>query len=147
MKFVPSTTTVADAIESAKSTAEELRGELQDWLDNLPENLQSSEKADALQEAIDALEEAESELEGDLPADVADLAVQYNAPGYSKSTYMSRAKRLEAGVAPLRGVVEALEKWADTCEDNDLIDEVQGVATYVEYALDSLDAVEFPTMR
>lgn len=41
----------------AKSNAEELRDELQDWHDNLPENLQSGNKADELDEAISSLEE------------------------------------------------------------------------------------------
>lgn len=50
-------------IGAAKDTAEQLRDELQEWLDNLPENLQQSNKADELQSAIDELEEAISELE------------------------------------------------------------------------------------
>lgn len=47
----------------AKADIEELRDELQNWLDNLPENLQSGTKADALQTAIDELETAISQLE------------------------------------------------------------------------------------
>lgn len=42
----------------AKSQIEELRDELQGWLDGLPENLQSGSKAEALQSAIDELETA-----------------------------------------------------------------------------------------
>jgi hypothetical protein len=44
-------------VSAAQSEAEELRDELQAWLDNLPENLQGGDKADQLQTAIDALEE------------------------------------------------------------------------------------------
>jgi hypothetical protein len=44
------------SVGDAKSQAEELRDELQGWLDNLPENLQSGSKADELQSAIDELE-------------------------------------------------------------------------------------------
>lgn len=43
-------------VSDAKGRAEELRDELQSWLDNLPENLQSSQKAEDLQTAIDELE-------------------------------------------------------------------------------------------
>jgi predicted DNA-binding protein len=42
---------------------EQLREELEEWLDNLPENLQSSNKADMLQEAIYNLENIGDELE------------------------------------------------------------------------------------
>ena len=47
----------------AKSIAEELRDELQNWYDNLPENLQSGTKADELQSAIDELESFVSNLD------------------------------------------------------------------------------------
>lgn len=50
-------------IGDAKSQVEELRDELQNWLDGLPENLQSSQKADDLQTAIDELESCISSLE------------------------------------------------------------------------------------
>lgn len=50
-------------VTDAKSQMEELRDELQTWLDNLPENLQSSNKADMLQSAIDELETAINSLE------------------------------------------------------------------------------------
>lgn len=43
-------------VSDAKSEAEELRDELQDWYDNLPENFQAGEKGDTLQSAIDELE-------------------------------------------------------------------------------------------
>jgi hypothetical protein len=43
-------------LENAKSIAEELKDELQEWYDNLPENLQSGSKADELQSAIDELD-------------------------------------------------------------------------------------------
>jgi|TARA_R110002072_G_scaffold118530_1_gene250247 DNA repair exonuclease SbcCD ATPase subunit len=40
-----------------------LREELEQWLDNMPENLQASEKAMQLEEAIQNLEEIADELE------------------------------------------------------------------------------------
>lgn len=50
-------------ISDGKGALEELRDELQNWLDNMPENLQDSEKANALQEAIDNLENSINSLE------------------------------------------------------------------------------------
>jgi hypothetical protein len=44
------------SISDAKTEAEELRDELQNWLDGLPENLQNGSKADALNEAISNLD-------------------------------------------------------------------------------------------
>ena len=55
--------TAESEIESAKSTIEELRDEMQNWYDNLPENLQQSSKAEEIQEAVDNLETILSDLE------------------------------------------------------------------------------------
>jgi predicted DNA-binding protein len=52
-----------EKVGMARSDIEELRDELQSWLDNLPENLQSGTKAEALQEAIDNLESVITSLE------------------------------------------------------------------------------------
>jgi len=50
-------------VEGPKNEVEELRDELQDWLDNMPENLQGGTKAGELETAIDLLEELISNLE------------------------------------------------------------------------------------
>ena len=47
---------VVDAVESAKGDVDELKDELQSWLDGMPENLQGGQKADELEEAISALD-------------------------------------------------------------------------------------------
>lgn len=57
-------------VRDACYIVEELQGELEDWLGNLPENLQQSSKADELQEAIDNLEEIKSNLEQAIDTDV-----------------------------------------------------------------------------
>lgn len=44
-------------VGEARSEAETLRDELQEWKDNIPENMQSGSKADELDEAISSLEE------------------------------------------------------------------------------------------
>ena len=45
-----------ELIGRGRDQIEELRDELQDWLDGMPENLQESSKAEQLQEAIDELD-------------------------------------------------------------------------------------------
>ena len=47
----------------ARSDIENLRDELQKWLDNMPENLQSSAKAEELETAIADLEQLLETLE------------------------------------------------------------------------------------
>lgn len=51
------------SLADTRSTIEELRDELQSWLDNLPEGLQGGEKAGMLEEAISNLEEIISAIE------------------------------------------------------------------------------------
>ena len=64
-KYKSRATRLADTLDMTEKIAdvEQLREELEEWLDNLPENLQSSNKADMLQEAIDNLENIGEELE------------------------------------------------------------------------------------
>lgn len=52
-----------DAIESASGDVDELKGELESWLEGMPENLQGGQKADELQTAIDALETVKDALD------------------------------------------------------------------------------------
>ena len=50
-------------VEEAKTTMEDLRDELQGWLDSIPENLRGGTKADDLQSAIDDLESVIASLD------------------------------------------------------------------------------------
>ena len=52
-----------DYVSLAKSTAELLKEELENWLESLPENLQNGSKADELNDAICSLEDFISGLE------------------------------------------------------------------------------------
>lgn len=52
-----------DKVSEVKSYFEELRDELQSWLDNMPENLQGGAKADELEDAIYELDSVVSSLE------------------------------------------------------------------------------------
>lgn len=44
-------------VENCKVEVEELKDELQDWIDNMPENLQAGSKAQELEEAISLLDD------------------------------------------------------------------------------------------
>lgn len=57
-------------VSGAKTEAEELRDELQNWRDNIPENLQDGTKAGELDDAISALDEYIGALEEAEGADV-----------------------------------------------------------------------------
>jgi len=59
-------------VAQASEEFEELRTELQDWLDNMPENLQESAKAEELQDTISMLDEAI-----DSAADIAYLDIDF----------------------------------------------------------------------
>lgn len=48
---------VQSLVADALAQTEELKGELEEWKDNLPENLQNGSKADELDEAIQNLDE------------------------------------------------------------------------------------------
>ena len=64
-KYKSRATRLSETLDMTEKIAdvEQLKEELEEWLDNLPENLQSSNKADMLQEAIDNLENIGEELE------------------------------------------------------------------------------------
>lgn len=51
-----------DAANTFESELEELKDELQSWLDGMPENLQQSSKAEELESAISQLDEAVGSL-------------------------------------------------------------------------------------
>lgn len=51
-------TKLIEELEAIKLTLEEIQGDEQDYLDNMPENLQDSARAEASQDAIDLLEYA-----------------------------------------------------------------------------------------
>ena len=64
-KYKSRATRLSDTLNMIEKIAdvEQLKEELEEWLDNLPENLQSSNKAEMLQESIDNLDNIINELE------------------------------------------------------------------------------------
>lgn len=54
---------ISDTVSGSIADVEELKDELQEWIDSMPEGLQSSDKASELEEAIQALDEIKDALE------------------------------------------------------------------------------------
>ena len=50
-------------LSTARETFEELKEELDNWLESMPENLRSGGKADLLEESIDKLETMASDID------------------------------------------------------------------------------------
>lgn len=59
-----------ETISGARADIEELKEELENWLDNMPENLQQSAKADELQDAIGELEDVLQSIDEAESADI-----------------------------------------------------------------------------
>lgn len=151
-KYVESLCTLAGAIEEARTTAEELRDELQEWYDNLPEQFQSGDKGSELQEAIDQLTEGVDALEGaegELNYEpFTDFEIKYQQPSYTRSVHMSRARRLEVGIAALTFVPTDLDELGlELKEDSDAFTEAESVLEAVQTACSAFESVCFPAMR
>lgn len=142
---------IGEAIADATLIAEELKDELQNWLDNLPEPLQGGEKANELEEAISNLEEMIYNLEVASSNDaVLGYSITYRAPQYPPSTYMSRAKRFEVGTAALYAVPTGMPEGAanpdlDEEAQAELEAEWDGLCEAVAEAIGYADSVAFPT--
>ena len=150
--------TVSGFVGDAPGLAEELREELQSWLDGLPENLQSGDKAQALEEAISYLD------------DVADgeITVPECLENYPASTYWKRKAKESRGtrrnyiVALLEAAKDAAQEFIDKQEQevmglvgvavevrtrvNKQTDAAQAFIDEVDGWIDTLDGVEFPGM-
>jgi len=63
-RFSKTVEALREARDAAFAEMEELRDELQSWLDNIPENLSSGSKAEELETAISELDDLLSEIEG-----------------------------------------------------------------------------------
>jgi hypothetical protein len=137
------TATVADAISSAQSTIEELRDELQSWLDGMPENLQSSSKAEEIQEAIDGLTTFADECE-EPPEALQDLECTYTQ---SPKKRQSRRIRRDDASSLMSGALAAVQSFIEENPDHDDFDDLSEYASNLESWLSAIDDVNFPGMR
>lgn len=105
-KTEPRQTTVADAVESAFSDADDLRGELDEWYNNLPEAFQNGSKGEALQEAINNIEGAQAP---DVPTDIENETIEYT----EVTGRASRRDRLDSCVARLEAAAQVARDKAN----------------------------------
>jgi hypothetical protein len=132
------TSTVADLVDSAFSTFDDLAGELSDWYDNLPEAFQSGEKGSSLEDAKGILESlSHPNVEGPTGAiEVCYLPLQ---------DVKSRASRLNDAVGCLQAVVDALDACKDDAGRDDQ-EEIKNLLDELENAISEAEGVEFPGM-
>jgi Asp-tRNA(Asn)/Glu-tRNA(Gln) amidotransferase A subunit family amidase len=147
-KPIKQTGTILGAVEEARSMCEELLDELQNWYDNMPEQFQNGEKGSQLEEAIRQLEEAAEELgevdDLDYP-EIHNFPIEYMQTRYSKSTYMSRAKRLGMSACGLQGIPKELPE--DFKGDEEAHAAFEEVLNWVAEAIETIESVDFPAMR
>ena len=125
------TSTVADLVDGAFATLEDLAGEVGDWYDNLPEGLQSGDKGSALDDARNTLE---SLSQPDVNEHLGALEVYYEPVDEIRS----RASRRDEAINRLQVVVDVLAD-TDDAEAKELNDEL-------ENAISEAEGVEFPGM-
>lgn len=103
------TTDMESAASDAYSGMEELKDELQEWLDNMPESLRNGSKADELQEAIDTIDGV-SEI--DIP-DCISNGKDVPQVSYVASKKSSRAGRRDTITSMLSGAADAGREYIE----------------------------------
>jgi len=140
----PITTTVGTAIDDAVTIIEELRSELQDWLDGMPENLQASSKAEELQESIDGLSEFVDNFDT-TPEIVADLECSYAFKKLRNPPRRVRRDEASALLAAALGAVEAY--FVSDVEHEENFATISAFQAELEGWASSVDDVNFPGLR
>lgn len=107
---------ITDAVSTSFDNIEELKGELENWYENLPESFQSGEKGDQLQEAIDGLESQAP----DVPECLSEIRASYEL---TLKRRMSRADRCSECILILDAVITAAETEKDRLADLDFNDD------------------------
>ena len=132
------TSNVADLVDSAFSTFEDLAGEMSDWYDGLPEAFQGGDKGSALEDARGILESlSHPAVDGPTGAiEVCYLPLQ---------DVKSRASRCNDAVGCLQAVVDALDACKDD-EGRDNQEEIKNLLDELENAISEAEGVEFPGM-
>lgn len=147
--------TVSNVIDDAMGMFQELRDEMQSWLDNLPENLQNGSKGEAIQECIDSLEQFCDETFAMVPG-ADELEMSYQELGKRPSRHdrcVHAADMLRSAADVMREKVEeereAMQEAEGRGEKYDppfSIEDAEYSADEIERVADDADSVEFPGM-
>jgi vacuolar-type H+-ATPase subunit E/Vma4 len=141
----PIKSTVGSVVNDAFSQIEELKDELQSWLDNMPESKQGSDKASQLEEAIGQLE---SSSEPEIPESATDLAVSYTEIPSGRRG-LSRSKRCSNCVSMVEAASSAVREHISTLDedkDEEAIMELEAFADELDNATSEWESAEFPGM-
>jgi hypothetical protein len=147
-KTIKQTGTLLGAVEAACIECDNLQDELQNWYDNMPEQFQNGEKGSQLEEAIQQLEQASEELGEVIDLDYLEIhrfPIEYMQTRYPKSTYLSRAKRLEMAACGLQGIPTEVPE--DFKGDEEARAAFVEVLNWVAEAIDTIASVDFPAQR
>jgi cysteinyl-tRNA synthetase len=123
------TGSLAGCIESAASVVEELKGEIEEWRDNMESNnMEHMPKFEEVSECYDALEQLlDGELDSvEVPEFLQDLPVTYTQDTRRSST--SRASRLGNAESELDAAAARVREWLEdneTLEANDNSDDTE----------------------
>jgi DNA repair exonuclease SbcCD ATPase subunit len=123
------TSDVEGAFEGGKSDIEELKGEIEEWKDNLEgNNMEHLPKYEEVEEAYSALESAMDALDGiEVPECVGSESLTYTQD--TRTSAQSRAGRLDNALNQLHAALGTAQAWLDENEElkvNDPEDEEEG---------------------
>jgi hypothetical protein len=151
-KYINKQSTILGALEEANGIVEELKDELQNWLDNLPDSFREGDKGTELEEEIEKLESAISSLEeaqsviSDTPL-LSDHSFEYQQITFARSEYMSRAKRLQEGTEALNYLPSVLDNFNSDDWTDDQVQALEDLCSAVDEATSYLSDVQFPAAR
>lgn len=127
------TSTVASIVSDCFSIIEELKEELQNWLDGMSEDLRGGSKAEQLEEAINQLEASSAPTISD---ELGEVVVIYRPPAPRRKN--SRSTRRDDAVEMLSYVIDKLDGLD--------VEGAEELKTDLENARDEWETCEFPGM-
>lgn len=155
---VQRTSTVDAAVDDAFGIVEDLKGQMEEWRDNMDgANMSHLPKYEEVSEAYDGLENIENE-KPECPEFLAQLAATYIELLPKPRRPLSRAKQGQNASSMLDAAAAAVRQWLDENDAKEIegdeereeleaqISEAEEFADAVENARDELDNVNFPGM-
>ena len=148
--------TVDDGLDT--SEIESLRGEMQEWVDNMGGTaLENTSRYQTAEEAVNTLEGVDNirfdniwDAVGNTKSLTVDglKALEYEVIIFKvkgQRQHPSRAYRLSNAISAINGALECLREFLERWSDDE-VGEIRAAIDEVESIVDELDGVEFPGM-